>query len=60
MKKALKKISSTIYYYEDGKCVDGVPVGISGDLSGISGDLDNCEITEEDRKRGITVEELTN
>ena len=36
----------SLYYYEDGKRIEGVPKGISGDLTGISGNLDECEITE--------------
>ena len=34
------------YYYEECKRIEGVPKGISGDLTGISGNLDECEITE--------------
>ena len=86
MKKKLKKTDSIIYHYKDGKRIKGVPEGISGDLTGVSGnlsgisgdltgvrgdlsgisgdllgvrgDLDECEITQEDRKRGIDVEDL--
>jgi len=32
--------------------------GIRGDVSGIRGDLDDCEITDEDRTKGINIEEL--
>ena len=31
---------------------------ISGDVSGISGDLGACNITDEDRKCGISISEL--
>ena len=65
MKKKLKKTDSIIYHYKDGKRIKGVPEGISGDLTGVRGDLlgvrgdlDECEITQEDRKRGIDVEDL--
>jgi hypothetical protein len=32
--------------------------GIRGDLTGVSGDLYTCELTAEDRKRGVRVEDL--
>lgn len=32
--------------------------GLTGDLSGLTGDLGACEITDEDRKRGIDVRTL--
>ena len=100
MKKELKRISSSTYYYKDSKRVEGVPpyitgylTGIRGDLTditgdltditgdltdirgdltnirgaltditgsltGIRGDLDDCEITTEERAKGIRVEDL--
>ena len=94
MKKALKKEICQIYYYDkDGKRIDGVPADITGDLTGIRGDLTNitgdltdisgnlsgisgdltdirgdltgvsgdisdCEITEEERKKGIDIKDL--
>ena len=46
MKKALKRITSAIYYYKNSIKIEGAPsdirgnlTGIRGDLSGISGDL---------------------
>jgi len=38
--------------------VSGNLTCVYGDLSDISGDLDACEITEEDRERGIKIDEL--
>jgi len=32
--------------------------GISGDLSGVRGDLSKCDITNEDREKGINIEDL--
>jgi len=32
--------------------------GISGDLTGIRGNIDECEITLKDRKKGIKIEDL--
>ena len=39
MKKELKRISSSTYYYKDSKRVEGVPPYITGSLTGIRGDL---------------------
>ena len=38
--------------------IRGYLSGIRGNLSGIRGDLDDCEITEGDRLRGINIVEL--
>jgi hypothetical protein len=32
--------------------------GLYGDCTGLRGDLDKCEITAEDRKKGIDIQEL--
>lgn len=32
--------------------------GIFGDATGIQGDLDDCELTDEERKRGVDIEAL--
>ncbi len=59
MKKALKRISNVVYYYVDGKRIEGTHnriygnvsgiygdvSGIYGDVSGISGDVDDCDVT---------------
>ena len=31
-----------------------------GDLTGVRGNLDECQITDEDRKNGIDIEDLIN
>ena len=31
---------------------------VFGDCTGISGNLDECELTEEDRKKGVNIEDL--
>ena len=38
--------------------ISGDVSGISGDVSEVSGDIDLCRITEEERERGIKIEEL--
>lgn len=65
MKKALKRIVSSIWYYKDGKRIEGIPgnisgnlTGISGDLTDISGNLDDCKLTKADREKGIRVKDL--
>lgn len=32
--------------------------GISGDMTGILGDVDNCELTTDDRKNGVNIKDL--
>ena len=72
MKKQLKRAKIEVYYYKDNKKIIGAHEnirgdiseirgdisGISGDVSEIRGDIDLCEITEEERERGIAIEEL--
>ena len=72
MKKALTKITNKLYYYKDGKRIEGAHKdirgdvsdirgnvsGISGNVSDIRGDIDDCDITEEDRKKRIEISEL--
>ena len=65
MKKNLKIQSSTIYHFVDGNKVDGPNPrlmgdcsGLMGNCSGIIGDIDSCEPTKEDRKRGVDIRDL--
>lgn len=65
MKKQLKRVKSETYYYENDEKIIGIHSnisgnlsGISGDVSGIRGDVDLCEITEEERQKGIKIEDL--
>jgi len=39
--------------YLEGDCT-----GIFGDCTGINGDFDDCEITLEERKKGVDIREL--
>jgi len=32
--------------------------GLRGDVSGLRGDVDACELTDEDRKKGVHVDDL--
>ena len=79
MKKCLTRKNRGLYYYVDGVRVDGVPdgitgnlsaitgnltgitgdlTGISGNLSGIWGDIDDAGLTDDDRERGVSVDDL--
>ena len=68
MKKALQKIESSnvsLYYFKDGKRIEGVPEDIRGDVSGIRGNvngiignLDDCEITDKERKVVVDIQDL--
>ena len=39
MKRALRKEAVSVWYFVDGKRIDGKPTNISGNLSNIRGDL---------------------
>ena len=72
MKKALSRVTTKLYHYKGDIKVDGTNsemigdctrlngncTGLSGDCSGLSGDLYECDITDEDRKKGIDIAEL--
>ena len=60
MKKILKRIttleSALRYFDADGKPTD---VGnLSGNVSNLRGDVDDCEITQEERREGININNL--
>jgi hypothetical protein len=38
--------------------VSGNLTGVSGDLTGVSGNIDACGLTDEDRRRGVDIEDL--
>jgi len=73
MKKALtRKEPAPLYYYKNGKRIDGRNpdmtgncTGLRGDCSnlqgncsGLRGDLDDCEIIDQDREKGIDIKDL--
>ena len=65
MKKSLTRTPYETYYYEDSERIEGVPKditgnlsGVRGNLSGILGNLDDCDITDEEREKGISINEL--
>ena len=65
MKKLLKKQVNQLYYFKNRVKVYGVHERISGNVTGIygnvsyiSGNLDDCEITPEERKAGVHISTL--
>ena len=58
MKRELTKTACKVWHIRDGIRREGPPSDVWGDLTGVRGDLDDCEITQEDRKAGIHISEL--
>jgi hypothetical protein len=54
----IKSPKNEIYHIENGIKKMGPPTGVRGDLSGVRGDLDTCDITPENREAGINVSDL--
>jgi len=61
MLKKLKKIEMKLYWIDDkGDKHEGVPSGLRGDVSGLRGDVDDCSITQEERNKGVNINDLVN
>ena len=58
MKKMLTKTDAGLWHYVDGARVEGKNPDMEGNCSDLWGDLDSCEITEEDRSKGLNIAEL--
>jgi hypothetical protein len=73
MKRSLSRVVAlTLYHFDDGVRKDGPPpgvrgdltdvvgdlTGVRGDLSGVWGDIADCGLTDDDRRRGVSVEDL--
>ena len=65
MEKKLTRVKTNVYFYKDGKRIEGFPPCVSGDLTnvrgdltGVWGDLSDCAITDEDRASGIDIIDL--
>ena len=58
MKRVLTRMKNEYYYFVDGERIVGSPDGITGDLSDIRGNLDDCEISEAERAAGVDVSDL--
>ena len=57
-KNLIRNNKNEIWYYENGKKIIGIHDNIHGYVSEIEGNLDNCEITNEERSKGINIEDL--
>ena len=65
MEKKLTRVKTNVYFYENGKKIEGFPPRVSGDLSGVRGDLtgvwgslSDCAITDEERAAGVDINDL--
>ena len=57
MKKKLKRSANTLIGWHDGLKGIQSPY-LRGDVSYLSGNVDDCEITDEDRAKGININTL--
>lgn len=57
-KLARKKDSYKTWYYANNEKKYGIHDGIRGDVSGISGDLNACGLSQNDRKEGVDIDML--
>ena len=55
MKKCLNRIVNFIYYIKDEVKISGIHNKISGDVSRISGNVDDAKLTEAERKAGVDI-----
>ena len=67
MKRILKNITNLecalCYFDADGKKISkgnltGDVSWLTGNVSGLRGDVDKCEITSEDREKGVSISDL--
>ena len=60
MKRALKIVKAELYHItKEGVRVPGLHAGLSGHISSdLSGDIDDCCLTQADRKAGIKISDL--
>jgi hypothetical protein len=58
MNQVLRRIGGTLYHFQNGQCVGGAPTELYGDVSGLSGDVDACGLTDSDREAKVGVAQL--
>ena len=72
MKAVLSLVKKELYHYVNGKRVEGVPTDLrgnvtdlsgdvsdlSGNVTGLRGDVDEAEITDKERQKGVNVKDL--
>ena len=54
MKKILKETKKQLYYFEKGVKI----IYKDGDVTGLYGNCDDCQITQEERKNGVNINDL--
>ena len=66
MKKALTRSTLKTWYFVNGEKVNGAPLslcgdvsGLRGDVSGLSGNVDDCALSSADRENDINIADLT-
>jgi len=67
MKKALKKNAAReLFHFVGGRCIAGAPDRTKGDISGlwgqvdaVTGNVDECGLTDEERAKGMDITTLT-
>lgn len=72
MKKALEKIKCPLFHIVDGEILEGPNnrmrgdcteligdcTGLSGNCTGLRGDIDDCELSKEEREAGVGIADL--
>ena len=65
MKKAILRTKPGCYYFVNSERIEGVHTRLSGDMTclsgnvtGLYGNVDDCEISDEERKNGIDISDL--
>ena len=59
MKKALTRSTLKTWYFVNGEKVNGAPLSLCGDVSGLSGNVDDCALSSADRENDINIADLT-
>ena len=58
MKKALKRRENNLYYYKNGVRVEGVHSLIRGNVTGLAGNINDCQLAKAERKKGVNIKDL--
>ena len=65
MEKKLTRVKMNVFFYENGKKIEGFPphvwgnlTKVRGSLTNVRGDLSDCAITDEDRAAGVDINDL--
>jgi hypothetical protein len=55
MKAMLSLIKAKLYHVNNGRCVPGAHADLRGDVSGLWGDVSDCDLTDAERAAGVDV-----